>query len=208
MISQLSVAIFISFASIFLSNFSDLISIEIIKLAMEKLKFSNRCVYRDTTGHIYRLNKVSNIKSSAEYYNCWLKGCGTKIKIVDGQTKIYGSDHSHPTELALEEYKHILFDKYLNELLPSIDICALSSAQIYENVLQKVPNRKFDEAHKKKKMKFINTNRCFAKKYKPSVLNKIGVNENEDQSNETPANNPSKSKIGKFFLQNEVYCND
>lgn len=174
MFSQISVAIFISCASGFLSNFTDLNSLRTNKIAMEKLKFSNRCVYRDTTGHIYRLSKKSNTKSSADYYNCWLKGCDAKIKMCDSQKTIYGSDHSHSTELALEEYKNILFDKYLNELLPSIDLCAMSSAQIYENVVQKVTNQKFDEAHKKKKMKLINTNRCFAKKYKIGALHTIG----------------------------------
>lgn len=83
----------------------------------------------------------------------------------------YGADHTHSDKLAKCEFKHILFDKCLSEMLPEIDIGGLSSDDIYEMAVKKMPNASFSKEHKKKKMKLINTHRCFAKKYKQPVQN-------------------------------------
>lgn len=136
---------------------------------MDPLKFSNRCVYRDNeTGHIYRLNKTSASKTQVEYYVCWMKHCNAKVKISEGQKQTYGDDHTHSDKLAKHEYKNIQFDKCLGELLDTIDIRDLCSDEIYEMAVKNIRNARFSKEHKKKKMKLINTHRCFAKKYKPS----------------------------------------
>lgn len=133
---------------------------------MDCLKFSNRCVFRDNvTGHIYRLNKTS---ANTEYYSCWIKNCSAKVKICGNQKNIY-SEHTHSDKLAKYEYKKILFDKHLNEILPSVNILEKTSDTIYNMVVSKMPNAQFSADHKKKKLKLINTNRCFAKKYKASA---------------------------------------
>lgn len=150
---------------------------------MDPLKFSNRCVYRDNdSGHIYRLNKTVGANLKVEYYVCWMKNCSAKVKISEGLKEIYGDDHTHSDKLAKYEYKHILFDKCLSELLPVIDIGQMSSADIYEMAVKKTRNTTFSNEHKKKKMKLINTHRCFAKKYKPSGHNRPSIDQKPTSS--------------------------
>lgn len=92
-----------------------------------------------------------------------MKNCESKVKVC-GSDKEYSGDHSHSIKLAKLEFKKILFDKALSELLSCTDISGISSDEIYSQVSAKVQGAKCNDEHKRKKIQIIKTHRCNAKK--------------------------------------------
>lgn len=115
---------------------------------MEILKFSNKCVYRDVDGHLYRLNKKSKKANKPNYFVCYIKNCEARLKVA-GESKQMTAEHSHSNKLAKREFTRIKFDVKLNEHLFSTDISAFSNEQVYEQVLMQIRVAKFDGAQAK-----------------------------------------------------------
>lgn len=130
---------------------------------METIKFSNKCVYRDADGHLYRLNKKSIEANKPNYFVCYIKKCNAKLKVT-GDNKQITEEHTHSDKLAKREFTKIKFDINLVEHLSTIDINAFSNDQVYEQVLTKSRVAKFDGDHKRKKIQIIKTHRCNMKK--------------------------------------------
>lgn len=115
------------------------------------------------------MSPVHKLKGIKEIHvitlGCYMKKCEAKVKVCGSVKEVYG-EHSHSDKLAKLEFKSILFDKALNELLSSVDISGITSDGVYSPALKKVRGAQLGNEHKRKKIKIIKTHRCNARKCK------------------------------------------